>query len=380
MEDCISLKGKKIGIGCVDFFADGKYKVSTTKETSYRFAKKWAEEWFDELRFGQKKGIPIHDKTFSEVSKHYLGYQESLVQRGDRSARQAKDYMYRINELNKFFSKVGISKINTKDIDEYRNYRLLNQEKPVSRKTVKYDFLGLRQVLKYAMIQGWIKSLPIFPETKKIESNPRPWFSPEEWKVLKDASGERIKHARGKRQKWEREQLHDFMIFIVHTGVRVEEALRIQFQDCIIENKENNADKKLKIELEGKTGIRIAFGTQTAVNVYERLMKRNSPKKTDLLFPKNHRDGLNSLLKETNLKCDRFGNVRNAKSFRSTYIMLRLIKGKVPIKNIAVNCGTSTHVIDKYYAKYLTADMISESLSDLPKRKSRKNPKVLEDA
>jgi integrase len=349
------------------FFADGKYKVSSTKETSYRFAKKWAEEWFDELRYGKRKGIPIHDKTFSEVSKLFLDYQDRMVQKGDRSSRQAKDYMYRINELNKYFSKVGISKININNIDEYRSYRLLNPKKPVSRNTVKYDLLGLRQVLKFAMNQGWIEILPIFPETKKIESNPRPWFSPEEWKVLKNASFERIKQARGKRQKWEREQLHDFMIFIVHTGVRVEEALTIQFQDCIIEDKENNADKKLRLELKGKTGIRISFGTQTAVNVYERLRKRNNPKKADLLFPKNHRDGLNNLLKETNLKYDRFGNVRNAKSFRSTYIMLRLVKGEVPIKNIAVNCGTSTHVIDKYYAKYLTADMISESLSDLPK-------------
>ena len=51
---------------------------------------------------------------------------------------------------------------------------------------------------------------------------------------------------------------------------------------------------------------------------------------------------------------DTDGNVRNARSFRSTYIMFRLIWG-TPIKDVATNCGNSTTVIDKYYAKYITS-------------------------
>ena len=33
------------------FFADGKYKTSSTKETSFSSGKKCALEWYDKLRF-----------------------------------------------------------------------------------------------------------------------------------------------------------------------------------------------------------------------------------------------------------------------------------------------------------------------------------------
>ena len=33
------------------FFADGKYKTSSTKETSFSSGKKFALEWYDKLRF-----------------------------------------------------------------------------------------------------------------------------------------------------------------------------------------------------------------------------------------------------------------------------------------------------------------------------------------
>jgi len=62
---------------------------------------------------------------------------------------------------------------------------------------------------------------------------------------------------------------------------------------------------------------------------------------------------------------DVLGNVRNARSFRSTYIMFRLIYG-TPIKDVATNCGNSTTVIDKYYAKYITSKDMKSRLGDYP--------------
>mgnify|MGYP003983766649 CR=1 FL=1 len=75
---------------------------------------------------------------------------------------------------------------------------------------------------------------------------------------------------------------------------------------------------------------------------------------------------VNNLLKETNLKMDIHGRTRNAKSFRSTFIMYRLMD-RQPIKAVAQNCGTSSSVIDAYYARYITMDMFGDSFTDLPK-------------
>jgi hypothetical protein len=99
------------------FYADGKYKTSSTKEQTLTKAKNFAMEWYDEIRFNHQHGVPIHDRTFDFVAKEYLGYQETLVANYQRSResgsikkvgritgkyrteRQAKDYTYRINAL-----------------------------------------------------------------------------------------------------------------------------------------------------------------------------------------------------------------------------------------------------------------------------------------
>ena len=53
----------------------------------------------------------------------------------------------------------------------------------------------------------------------------------------------------------------------------------------------------------------------------------------------------------------------NAKSFRSTFIMFGLLRG-LKDRDIADNCGSSSDIIHKYYAKYI--NMIGESFTDLP--------------
>ena len=111
--------------------------------------------------------------------------------------------------------------------------------------------------------------------------------------------------------------------------------------------------------------MREVIGLIGAVRAYERVVKRNKLKPDDLLFPQHHRDQLNNLLKDTGMKHDALGNVRNARSFRSSYIMFRLIFG-TPIKDAATNCGNSSTVIDKYYAKYITSKDIKSRLADYP--------------
>ena len=89
-------------------------------------------------------------------------------------------------------------------------------------------------VLKDSILQDWIKTLPPFPQLRKEKTNPRPWFEHDEWKLLLKTSNERIKSAADKNKRWKREQLHDFMIFAVHTGLRVQECLRVRYGDISI--------------------------------------------------------------------------------------------------------------------------------------------------
>jgi|TARA_B100000315_G_scaffold1178_1_gene1088 integrase len=337
------------------FFTEKKYKVRSLGTPNFTTAKEMAIDWYEELKHNQKQGIPIQGIKFKEVIPRFLKYQDGLVSGGELSEVMAKDYAIRVRGGIKYFNDYRVSEIQLKQLDNFREHRIVNDG--VSSNTVRHDFVAIRQVLKYCVLQGHLQSLPDFPKKQKKEkSNPRPWFELDEWKKLQKHSQKRIEKSRGTRQRWEREQLHDFMIFMVHTGMRVEEVLRTQYQNCKIHTKQDKT-KELRITIRGKTGIRNVRGMIGSVRAFERVRTRNKKHKaTDLLFPQNHREGLKTLLNETGLKKDNFGRDRNAKSFRSTFIMYRLL-AKQPIKAVATNCGTSSDVVDKFYAKFITIDM-----------------------
>ena len=319
------------------FYTEGKYKVRSLKETKFETAKQIAHDWYFDLRGKQKQGTPVHGIKFKDVIPLFIEYQKVLVMGGELSQGMAKDYAIRLNGgIRLFLGELYLQEITLQKLDEFKQHRITNDG--VGHNTVKHDFVTLRQILKYCINQDHIQSLPEFPKkSKKEKPNPRTYFEIDEWKHLLSVSRNRIKTCRGTRQKYEREQLHDFMLMMVHCGTRVEETLRMTFGSVKIHPKANGS-KELRFKLSGKTGVRPVRGMIGAVSAFERCCKRfPKHKKTDLLFPQNHREGLNALLKESGLKKDKYGKVRNAKSFRATFIMYRLI-AKQPIKSIAINC------------------------------------------
>ena len=268
--------------------------------------------------------------------------------------------------LKPFFGGMPLSKITTSKIEEFKAWRVAESVggKIIAQSTIHQDLVALRQVLKRAERQGWIQKLPEFPENK-IKLNPRSWFDADEWKHLLAVSQERIKRARGARQLWEREQLHDFCVFSVHSGLRQGELMNLRKHDVeVVIDKANRDHDRLRLTVNGKTGERRVIAMMGAVRAFERLCKRNDLHGDDLLFAKNHRDGLNELLREANLKMDRMGRTRNSKSFRHTYIMTRILKsgGRADLIKIARNCGVSPDVINKHYASHLTVDMVEMDL------------------
>ena len=104
-----------------------------------------------------------------------------------------------------------------------------------------------------------------------------------------------------------------------------------------------------------------------------------SPKPTDLLFDRTHRELLKTVLVEEGLKFDREGQRRTAYSLRHTYICLRLMEG-ADIYQIAKNCRTSVEMIEKYYASHIKTSLDAAAINvrkskmapimkDRPKRK-----------
>ncbi len=87
------------------------------------------------------------------------------------------------------------------------------------------------------------------------ERGKRAWFSPEEYKKLYQATRKRAQEPKKKGFQWESEQLHDYVLFAVNTGLRPDEAGRLEFRDVTIVDDEDLGKTILDIEVRGKRGV-----------------------------------------------------------------------------------------------------------------------------
>ncbi len=79
------------------------------------------------------------------------------------------------------------------------------------------------------------------------------------------------------RYKWESEQLHDYVLFSANTGLRPDEARRLQFRDVTIVEDEGSGQTILEIEVRGKRGVGYCKSMTGAVRPFERLKARLRP-------------------------------------------------------------------------------------------------------
>ena len=147
--------------------------------------------------------------------------------------------------------------------------------------------------------------------------------------------------------------MHDYVLFLANTGLRPDEAGRIEYRDVTIVDDEATGTRILEIEVpQGKRGTGYCKSMPGAVHPFERLVARNMPQPTDQLFPKLYPGFLDRVLKEEGLKFDALGQRRTAYSLRHTYISFRLMEG-ADIYQIAKNCRTGVEMIEKYYASHI---------------------------
>jgi integrase len=372
-------------------FLNGRNYRSSTGEDSLSRAKDIAEDWYLELRGKSKAGLLKHpEKTFNEAADKFEAEYEVLTE-GERNPKYVQLLKDNLRVyLRPFFGEKGLSEINAGLVQDYRIHRFKNPKTrkskdgkeipiPPTRSKLHSEVIALRHVLKTAQRYGWIANVPnISPPFKKSgKVQHRAWFSAEEYRKLYLATRERAKnppHTRN-RWDWECEQMHDYVLFMANTGLRPDEADRLQFRDVKIVKDRDSGETILEIDVRGKRGTGYCKSTTGAVVPFRRLKARDrkgvKPKPNDLLFPnKGKRTMFNTILDELDLKLDREGNRRTAYSLRHTYICLRLMEG-ADIYQIAKNCRTSVEMIEKHYAIHLK-NTLDASAINIRKSKIRK--------
>jgi integrase len=394
---------------CSSYFA-GKNRRTSTKEESLSKAKEIAEDWYLQLRGKLRSGEIKTEKTFREASELFLREYDIITQ-GQRSKDYLKGQHWRSTvHLVPFFGHLGLSEITAGKIQEYRIHRheeaMAKRGKPPAHNTMHQELVALRQTLKTAIRHGWLDHLPDLSEPYR--SSPkishRAWFSPEEYKKLYEATRKRAHEPKQERYKWESEQLHDYVLFSANTGLRPDEARRLQFRDVTIVEDEALGQTILEIEVRGKRGVGYCKSMPGAVRPFERLRARLRPARvdhtrkegrgpnaikngseelrlpgpTDLIFPKWQRELFKTILDEENLRFDREGRPRTAYSLRHTYICFRLMEG-ADIYQIAKNCRTSVEMIEKYYAAHIKTQLDAAAINIMrpkPKQISKNQPRT----
>ena len=342
---------------CSTYLA-GKNRRVTTREESLERAKDFAEDWYLRLKDSSRRGEINNEKTFQHASDQFLREYE-IITEGQRNPQYVQGHGRRLRMyLLPFFGKFGLSQVTAGQLQEYRIHRkeraIAERGKAAARNTLHQEIVTLRQVLKTATRHGWLQHLPYLAEPYKMSGkiSHRAWFSPEEYKKLYEATRRRARNPKKKRYAWESEQLHDYVLFMANTGLRPDEAARLEYRDVKIVKDDATGETILEIEVRGKRGVGYCKSTNGAVVPFQRLMKRNKPQETDRIFPKTHRELFNAILDEEKLKFNREGNRRTAYSLRHTYVCLRLMEG-ADIYQIAKNCRTSVEMIEKYYASHI---------------------------
>lgn len=365
------------------FFFNGKYITRTTKTDNLAVAKSIGESAYDSHRFQNFDPSGKRKLTWNDAE---IGVLKSL-QTDSKRASRVRDYKIKYGVLREFFQDIPLPDIKERTLEDYVHWRK-HDYKPVhanyhgvwgesghqpNNKTIARDFDAIRKVLKYALREGVITQLPQFPPLSIIPTA-KGWFELSEWKEIQKVARQWIKDTPTDPIKLKRQYTYDYLLFLIHTGMRVDECLCVRYEDvkpdpddedtCFITVRGGKLSYcKKPTQVIGLSGATSSLG--------RRRIALPNHKPTDLIFPWNPRDLVEELFEKAGVLYDERGVKRTAKSCRHSFIMWRLRNG-VSVFTLAKNCRTSVKMIESHYGSYLNAELAKDELKMMRPRKTHK--------
>ena len=348
------------------FHVKSIYVRASTKCAELDTATEAAKQWYYRKQGAIDAGLPIVRKetTFNHFAKLALQDYEQLVATGQRSPSYLKGLRLLLNnDLARFFGPHPLKDINQQLWHKYMQQRL--HPRNATPSTIHTHLNGIRIVFRRAKLRGELETTPVFLTERKVSSDatPRTWFEPEQYETLYTATRANIAVLKGTRWHTAAMELHDYVLFMVNSGLRIGEAKNLRFCDIELEIDKDRMGRKRPMliirNIKGKRGTGACKTYFGAVRPFERIIERRGltdtwKASTELVFEHHHRDMFNTVLERISLKytSDRPPLRRDLMSLRHTYICFRLMD-RVGIWDIAANCRTSVAMIEKHYARWL---------------------------
>ena len=365
----------------VRFKHQGRYCVRSLKTEDVALAREVAAQTVQQfsahpaltpaLAPGIGRSIIPGTITFDHAAQSLMAKDQRLVDIGQRNPGMNQDQRstYKVHFAS-VLGPVPIKEINYSLISDFVDTMMDNAK---SIATIKRNIVLLSKTLKHSHRMGWIDAMPPIPAISS-KSTVRSWLSPSEYHqllrylVAKVETGIepidiRYNHAD--------HELRLFATFMVNTFVRPSDAKLLCHRH--IEVVQTKDTRYLRITTQtSKTVNSPIISMPEAVPIYDKLTRYQKAKgfgNSDqfIFMPKfaNRDVALQHLrlqfqeaLSRIGLKHARTGQTMTLYSLRHSAIMFRLLQGKsMDLLTLARNARTSVDMIDRFYAKHLTAEM-----------------------
>ena len=367
-------------------YIQGKQIRKSTRSTNIRDARKFATEWWEELRVRDRRGDVLHVATFADCAIKYLARREQDAVAKTLSAGQYRNLVQKHTLLAPLLGSRLITEVDEQFLLTLRGLREQATNKQgdfITQSTIKKDFVFIHSVLVFA--RDTLKAIAVVPPNppfrgeKAIVRQGRPFLTQDEYKTLtklaKSQAEQPDQNARSQRQRL---SLYRFILLSVGGALRVDEAESVRWCDCeetMVVTTQGTEEPAVLMYVSGKHargGSReaayVMFGGVWAYRQMktERALLVDPADDTELLFPESHREGMKRLLKDAGLyeyrdpKTGRM-RTRNRKSLRPTAITMRLDRGEnVSYRAIAAWARTSTVMVEDYYDQLHPAQAAGE--------------------
>jgi hypothetical protein len=368
----------------VRYYTRGRILKKSTKTEGKKEAIEFAKNFFSEILMRERMHLPLGSSpTFERCADDLIAEQEQKIERGELNPKQNTNDRSILKSIKNHFKGMDVRSITYKHIETYlstlskkRLHEGTENERSVSSSTLKKHSNLISKILKYAQREGVVDRIPTMP-TVSIKDSPRGWFSHDEYLALREVLATISQDAVKVRNLVIDDEMRLLTTFMVNTFLRPSDLKNLRHRNIEIVSKDQTY---LRITTEGsKTENTPVVSMEDAVGIYKDIKQfHEGCKKNDFVFfPKiENRDfametmrrQFDKILQVADLKHSPSGEPRTLYSLRHTAIMFRLTKGdQIDLLTLARNARTSVEMIERFYARHLTAEMNVDKIQSTKK-------------
>lgn len=315
------------------------------------------------------------DKTFQRFAEEVIEIDRRRFARGECSPRLVEDQQRILRVYCSSIAPLDVRRINPQKLQE-----LVDEltDRDLASATIKIVLSLVSKTMKAAVRAEAISHAPIMPQVS-LKNGVRGWLSLNEYQRLLKECKKHEDLGTKVRTHVITDELRRFVTFSVNTFMRPSDAKQLRHRHIEIVRTDGRQYLRITTDF-SKTVCTPIISMPNAVPIYEKLLKAGkdagygSP--DDYVFMPKYKNRefvirsisrqLRTVLKSAGLYEAPSGERRTLYSLRHSAIMFRLIKGKdMCLLTLARNCRTSVEMIDRFYARHLTAEMNVDVLQSM---------------